>query len=377
MPTDPFADEVALLTYSTRPRGGVVHTLALAEALAELGVAVTVWSLGRGGDTGFFREVDPRVRLRVVRLPEVEGETVGERVQRSIEVLGAALRADPPRGVVHAQDCISANAARRCIRTVHHIDQFTTPQLARCHERAIREPYAHVCVSSAVAAELRQGWRIEAEIISNGVDSARFAAPDPDAVRAWRARLGDYVLAVGGIEPRKGSLALLDAYALLRRTHPDTALVIAGGETVFDYRDYRARWDARIVELGIEPVVLGPVADAGMPSLVAGASAFAFPSEKEGFGLAAMEALAAGVPVVVSDLPVLRETFADAVEFAPDAPALAAALERALTAADPARAERGRALAGRYTWAAAAAAHLDFYRQVGMRTADRPVPRAV
>jgi glycosyltransferase-like protein len=367
MPTDASVDDVALLTYSTKPRGGVVHTLALAEALAAKGVAVTVWSLGRGGDTGFFREVDPRVRLRVVPLPEIDGETVGKRVLRSIAVLGAALGADAPLGVVHAQDCISANAAGRCIRTVHHIDHFTTRELARCHERAIREPCAHVCVSSAVAGELREGWGIEAAVIPNGVDSGRFATPDPAAVRGWRARLGSYVLAVGGIEPRKGSLALLDAYAELRRSRPGTALVIAGGETVFDYRDYRARWDSRVAELGIEPVVLGPVADPDMPSLVAAASAFAFPSEKEGFGLAAMEALAAGVPVVMSDLPVLRESFSGAVEFAPDAPALAAALDRALAGLDPDRAERGRALARGYTWEAAATAHLEFYRSLSHR----------
>ncbi|MGI8816544.1 MAG: hypothetical protein ACR2G2_15035 [Pseudonocardia sp.] len=114
---------------------------------------MTVWSLGRGGDTGFFRPVEPQVTLRVVPLPEIDGETVGERVLRSIDVLGAALRAAAPGGVVHAQDCISANAAGRCVRTVHHVDQFSTPELARCHERAIREPYAHVCVSRAVAGE--------------------------------------------------------------------------------------------------------------------------------------------------------------------------------------------------------------------------------
>jgi len=53
--------------------------------------------------------------------------------------------------------------------------------------------------------------------------------------------------------------------------------------------------------------VLGPVPDPDLPPLVAAAAAFAFPSVKEGFGLAAMEALAAGVPTVVSDLPVLRQ----------------------------------------------------------------------
>jgi hypothetical protein len=59
---------------------------------------------------------------------------------------------------VHAQDCISANAVDRCVRTVHHLDQFTTPELAACHERAIVRPYAHICVSAAVAAEVEAGW---------------------------------------------------------------------------------------------------------------------------------------------------------------------------------------------------------------------------
>jgi hypothetical protein len=55
---------IALLTYSTKPRGSVVHTLSLAEALAEAGQRVTVWALGRAGDVAFFRPVDPRVELR-------------------------------------------------------------------------------------------------------------------------------------------------------------------------------------------------------------------------------------------------------------------------------------------------------------------------
>lgn len=364
---------VALLTYSTRPRGGVVHTLALAEALAALDAQVTVWSLGRGGDTTFFRPVDPRVTLRVVPLPEIDGETVGQWVLRSIEVLGAALREGPSADVVHAQDCISANAAGRCVRTVHHLDHFTTPELARCHERAIREPFAHVCVSAAVAGELRQGWGIDATVIPNGVHAQRFAAAAAGTAQAaatragWTRQLGRYLLAVGGIEPRKGSLELLEAYALLRRTHPDLALVVAGGETVFDYRDYRAAWEARAVTLGVAPVVLGPVPDEAMPALVAAAAAFAFPSLKEGFGLAALEAAAAGVALVVSDLPVLRETFTGAAEFAAGPAELAAALDRALSRPDPQRRAAGRTLAQRYTWAAAAARHLELYRSLPRR----------
>jgi glycosyltransferase-like protein len=358
--------KIALLSYSTRPRGGVVHTLALAEALAAAGEDVTVWSLGRGGDRGFFREVDDEVRVRIVPFPDgPREETVGARILRSIATLRAAFApCAAAYDIVHAQDCISANAAGPCVRTVHHLDHFTTPELAACHERAIVEPYAHLCVSRSVADELRAGWGLDPAVIPNGVAYERFASTEPAARAAWRARLGTYVLTVGGIEPRKGSLDLIEAYALLRAARPDVRLVIAGGETLFDYRDYRARWEARAAALGVEPVVLGAVPESDLPPLVAAADAFAFPSLKEGFGLAAMEALAAGVPLVVRDLPVLREVFGSAARFADTPEAFATALGHALTSDDPVRAALGRKLAARHTWTEAAARHQAFYRSV-------------
>ena len=88
--------KIALLSYSTKPRGGVVHTLALAEALAAAGEDVTVWTLGRGGDSGFFRPVAPSVRLRIVPFPDGPAhETVGERVLRSIRTLRDAFDPAP------------------------------------------------------------------------------------------------------------------------------------------------------------------------------------------------------------------------------------------------------------------------------------------
>ncbi|MFY0405467.1 MSMEG_0565 family glycosyltransferase [Solicola sp. PLA-1-18] len=355
---------IALLTYSTKPRGGVVHTLALAEALARAGHDVDVWTLGRGGDTTFFRRVDPAVVVHAVPLPDVDGEGVGPRILRSIAVLREAF---DPRAydIVHAQDCISANAALPCLRTVHHLDVFTTPELAACHDRAVREPAGLVCVSASVAAEVRDGWGREATVIPNGVDAGRFtAAASPGATGArarWTDELGRYVLALGGIEPRKGTLDLLEAYALLREDHPDVRLVLAGGETLFDYREYRATFDRRVTELGVEPVMLGVVDDDDVPSLVAAASAMGFVSTKEGFGLAAMESLAAGVPVVTRDLPVLREVFGDAVAYGTEPAGFAAALERVLTA--PPDPVAGVALACSYTWDAAAARHLELYRR--------------
>jgi len=353
---------VALLTYSTKPRGGVVHTLNLAEALAACGVDVTVWSLARQGDRGFFRDVDPSVRVRLVDFPDCAQESVADRIVRSIAMLRSAFTAGE-YDVVHAQDCISANAVGPCIRTIHHLDEFTTPVLAECHEKAVVEPYARICVSAAVAAEVKDGWGLTPTVIPNGVLARRFIDAASDAQRAardgWRHRLGRYVLAVGGIEPRKGTVDLVEAYGAVRECLPDIGLVIAGGETLFDYRDYRAEFERRCADLDVRPVILGAVEDEHLPSLVAASDVFAFPSTKEGFGLAAMEALAAGRPVVTRDLPVLREVFGDTVRYASTPDGFADALIEAIElGGDP---EPGRALATSLTWEQSARRHVEFY----------------
>lgn len=83
--------KVALGTYSTRPRGGVVHTLALAEAMVELGAEVTVHAVAPSPGEGFFRPIDPRVDVRLASRARTAHEDVDSRVLASIDALASAI----------------------------------------------------------------------------------------------------------------------------------------------------------------------------------------------------------------------------------------------------------------------------------------------
>ena len=143
--------------------------------------------------------------------------------------------------------------------------------------------------------------------------------------------------------------------------------VIAGGETLFDYRDYRNRFDTLAANLSVNPHVLGPVDHDALPSLVSAASAFGFVSTKEGFGLAALEALAAEVPVVARPLPVLEEILGRHVRYGHDPSSIAAALVEAITDGPLPDAPE---VAQRYTWPKAAQAHLDLYGLLKTKSAE-------
>jgi glycosyltransferase-like protein len=396
-PVEPLA--VALLTYSTKPRGGVVHTLAVAEALAARGHAVEVLALGPPG-ARFFRE--PRVPARVFPYqgPErpIETKVIGMIDTYSRELAPEVGRFD----VLHAQDCLSASAlgmvaqARPLppfLRTVHHVDDFRSPALVECQRTSLLVPDRLLVVSRYWRTRLRRELGVEAEVVPNGVDISRFRPPGPRECEAARARFGfgarPVVLSVGGIEPRKGSLRLLEgfaaAHAALEAAPP--LLAIAGGETLFDYLDYRTRFLARLAELGLgdDVRIVGPVEDEAMPALYRAADAFALASTREGFGLAALEAQASGLPAVLSDLEVFGEFAIDGesalLARADDPAAFGRALVRALRD-EPLRERlraRGQEVAAKFGWAASAAAHERIYREAvaaGADAAGRPAKAA-
>jgi glycosyltransferase-like protein len=376
---------VAMLTYSLRPRGGVVHALEVSEALARRGHRVELFALGRPGER-FFRE--PAVPSHVVRHEPIDAP-FDERVWAMLAAYRDGLAgplADGGFDVIHAQDCLSANAALELrelgvvphvIRTAHHVDDFSSPSLVECQERSIAGPDAVLCVSDPWIARLDEEFGVRAGRVSNGVDARRFRPPrDAAERRRERRALGIdgrlAVLTVGGIEPRKGSLTLLEAFARLRALAPDLdpLLIVAGGATLFDYRDELARFEARAAELGVGTEVrrAGNLSDPELERLYRAADLFAFPSHKEGFGLAALEALASGLPVVASDLEVFRSFLIHehTALLAPlgDSEELAAALVR--LAREPQTRERllgsARRVVAAHTWDASAAAHEGVYR---------------
>jgi len=377
--------KIAMLTYSVKPRGGVEHALAVAEALAQREHEVCVSALAQPGET-FFRETAVDTWL----VKHVPSEPVfDERILAMVAAYREGLRpllADGAFDIVHAQDCISANAALdlrdegligQVVRTVHHVDEFISPSLIACQDRSILSPDLVLCVSQPWIQRLAEEFGVHARLVRNGVDCDRFRAPHDAAERVAdrdALGLGDRltVLTVGGIEPRKGSLTLLEGFAGLRAQAPelDPLLLIVGGATLFDYRDEIDRFAARARQLGVSEHVrhVGTVTPAELERHYRAADVFAFPSTKEGFGLVALEALAAGLPVVASDIDVFLTFLAHGQSALLCPPGDGAALGDCLArvAGDPALRERlvagGRAVVDGYGWDTAAAAHEDAYR---------------
>jgi glycosyltransferase involved in cell wall biosynthesis len=162
-----------------------------------------------------------------------------------------------------------------------------------------------------------------------------------------------YFLAIGNLEPRKNMICLLRAFRWMIKAHPEVCeqLVIVGQERLLADAIYREADDLR---RSGRMIFTGYVDDARLTKLLGAATAFAYPSFYEGFGLPPLEAMASGCPVVVSEIPVMAEVVGTAgLRLPPDderqwADALWSlatdpALRARLTAA-------GLERAGPYTW---------------------------
>jgi glycosyltransferase involved in cell wall biosynthesis len=162
------------------------------------------------------------------------------------------------------------------------------------------------------------------------------------------AAAGDYVLAVGTLEPRKNLVRLVEATGRL-----GIELRIAGaqGWGSVDVDAPHVRW-------------LGRPSDEELAAQLRGALCLAYPSLLEGFGIPVLEAMLCGTPVVTSAGSAMEEVAGDAAELVDprDVESIAAGIERALGRRDELR-EVGLVRAQLYSWEASAEATVQAYRK--------------
>ncbi len=373
-------------------------------------VAFVIPSLGAGGAERSLevslpglieRGVEPRI-LCFERRPQGSHDVVersgvrvdvidGSRLRRIVE-LRRAFRAEPT-DLVHtsvvAADVIGRLAARAAgvpcvgtlVNTTYELSRLDDPNVSRAAlevNRVVDSATARLCVgfraiTEAVKDSAVRRMHLDAgriEVIPRGRDLARFPFDAADRSRV-RAGLGvdDDTLVIGNVarhEHQKGLDLLVEAVAELVRTGRRVLLVQAGRDGNAS-AELRARIDRHGVSASVR--LLGHVDDVAA-NVLPGLDVFAFPSRYEGLGGALIEAMAAGLPVVTTDLPVTREVTGGSAVLVPtgDVSALAAAI-----AAAPRATDRSRTLAEarRFALEDVLDREVEWLRRSADRAADR------
>src|SRR3954447_803597 len=317
----------------------------------------------------------PDAPYRVVRVPAIN--LVEDRLGVPYPVFGPRLLRELRRELAHADVLhahgflyMSAVAALRMARSrvpgvltehvghVHYesplLDRAEALAIATIGRAAVRAANALVYVNDEVGAALRAmappGTPIER--IENGVDTDRSRPPEPGERERLRVELGwsgerRRVLFVGRLVAKKGLHVALDA-----ARHGDFELVVAGPGSL------PADAPPNVTALGALP-------PARVAELYRAADAFLLPSRGEGFPLTVQEAMASGLPVVLSNDPAYRSHLdgagPGATMLPPDGARMAAALQDLSQDAGRAAAEHARK---RFSWHAAADLHERLYRDV-------------
>lgn len=239
----------------------------------------------------------------------------------------------------------------------------------------IRRLHGRIAVSPAAKEFVSSHFAGDYEIIPNGIDYERFSGP-PCPFDRYRDG-APVVLFVGRLEKRKGLKYLIRAMVGVWNHFPDAKLVVVGAGPLLD--DYR-----RLVEVkqlrNVEFV--GYASNDDLPRYYQSCDVFCAPSTgQESFGIVLLEAMAAGKPLVASDIPGYGSVVRPGVEgfLVPpkDEQALALALVRLLSDADlrATMREAGRKRAEEFSWDKVAGRVLDFYDQVLARRPLVQVPK--
>jgi glycosyltransferase involved in cell wall biosynthesis len=296
--------------------------------------------------------------------------------------LSAELRRRPV-DLLHVQYTAPPFAPCPVVATIHDLSFEHLPETFRRRSRVQLRLTVRRTARAAAHVIAPSEYTRQDLVKSYGLDPSRVsvvplaAAPhfrpveDAAAVARARARYrigGEYVLAVGSIQPRKNLARLVRAYADLRRERGRSnlpQLVLVGRQAWLYGETLRA-----VEESGARDSIIltGYVSEGDLPALYTGALCFVYPSFFEGFGLPPLEAMRCGAPVLAGDLTSLPEVVGDAGLLVNplDTCALARALARLIDDAGL-RAdlrERGLNRARSFDWRNTARMTLQVYRKV-------------
>lgn len=319
---------VAMMTYSTMPRGGVVHSSKLAEHLFRLGVDVELFSLFNekeqptGQSVEFYRSLQVPFTIYPYK-PRTKN--VIANVNQMIDEYVKNLPKD--FDLYHTHDCVGGNAlyllkkknllTNPTIRTIHHIDSFRDKKLRDFQNKAVRYCDHKLVVSKFWQNYLKEKLKIQAYLSYNGVETDLFNPKVDGTSIKEKHELDDrpVVLFVGGLEPRKGLEYLLFAMEHIKLKIPNARLIVIGKGAFSSYRGECTFFNVLIKRLGIEDSVsfVFDVDDDELPKYYAACDVFALPSRMEGWGLSLMEAMATGKPVVATKVGGIPELVDDKV----------------------------------------------------------------
>jgi phosphatidylinositol alpha-mannosyltransferase len=242
-----------------------------------------------------------------------------------------------------------------------------------------RKLHGHIAVSSAAREFVGEYFRADYRVIPNGIDFPRFNTRYPPLEQLADER--PTVLFVGRLEKRKGLKFLLRAWPKVLERQPNARLVVVGrGRPLEGYRRFAARqgWSASDV------VFAGYVAAEDLPRYYQACDVFCAPNTgQESFGIVLLEAMAAGAPIVASDIPGYRDVLSDGEQGLLVEPknsgALADAVSRLLSNPELRATMRraGQDKARAYDWPRVATQVLDYYFEVLARREAEPEPQRV
>jgi len=384
--------KILMLTWEYPPKvvGGLARAVAdLSQALVALGHEVSVLTtdapeLERSAYAGGVRvyRVNQFLPKSLGFLEEVHLQNY-HLIQKGIELLSQGSF-----DLIHAHDWLVAPAAKvlkhafqiPLVCTIHATEWGRNNGLHNDLQRHISdlewwltyEAYRVICCSEYMRAELRKIFQVPADkltVIPNGVRPENFASVHPhlDQWRnQWAAPEEEIVLFVGRHVYEKGVDLLLAAAPKVLAHRPQAKFIIAGMGPCHDDLKRQA-WE---LGLGAKVFFAGFVDDRTRNSLYQLAEAAVFPSRYEPFGLVALEAMAGGAPVVVSDVGGFAETVQHEVNgltfYAGNANSLADNIIRLLSDKLLARRLRERAardLVERFDWQQIARRTVESYRE--------------